>query len=271
MRRTSFHYLMLIFVFVGIVVLGGCGAPINVPPDPRNGFLDAFFVYPVYLLLDWFASLLWGSYGLSILAVTVVVRIVLLPFAIKQYQSMLRQQEFQPELQKIQEKYRKEPEKLRQELMKFYAEKNINPAMGCLPLLLQFPVIIGLYDAIRRSPHIQEASFLWFPMGTPDPLYILPILAGLATLAASELQFRYTQRVSPVKMPKEQIAMQRGMLYLSPVMVFFFALSLSSAVSLYWVMTNFFSLVQTYFIYELIFLRKRHEKAQMENGGERRA
>lgn len=271
MWRLPKRHALLALMLLGVAFLGGCGAPADVPPDPRNGFLDAFFVYPIYLLLDWFASILWGSYGLSILAVTVVVRLLLLPFAVKQYQSTMQIQEFQPEIQKIQEKYRKDPERLRQELVKFYAEHDINPASGCLPLLLQFPVIIGLYDAIRRSPHIHGASFLWFPLGTPDPLYILPVLAGLATLATSELQFRYSQKVSPVKMTKDQLAMQRGMLYLSPALVFFFALGLPSAVSLYWVMTNLFSLVQTYLVYELILLRGRREKASARDGRERNA
>jgi len=271
MRRSSTRRALMALVLIGVAFLGGCGAPVDVPPDPRNGFLDAFFVYPIYLLLDWFASILWGSYGLSILAVTVVVRLLLLPFAVKQYQISMRIQEFQPEIQKIQEKYRKDPDRLRQELVKFYADHEINPASGFLPLFLQLPVIIGLYDAILRSPHIHGASFLWFPLGTPDPLYVLPVLAGLVTLVMSEVQFRYTQKVSPVKLTKEQLAMQRWMLYLSPAVVFFFALSLPSAVSLYWVMTNLFSLFQTYLIYELFLLRGRREKGSPKEGREREA
>src|SRR5699024_9813531 len=127
------------------------------------------------------------NYGLSILAFTVVVKVILLPLALKQTNSMNRMQEIQPKLKALQEKYKNDKEKLNQKMMELYKEHNYNPAGGCLPLLVQFPILIGLFRVLQDPQRYVfpegtyegiVQNFLWLPnLGSPDPYYILPVLA----------------------------------------------------------------------------------------------
>ncbi len=104
---------------------------------------------PFGMLLQWLNSMV-GNYGVALILFTVIVRVILLPLAIKQQKSMLETQKIQPEMAKIREKYKNDKEKLNEETMKLYKEHNVNPAGGCLPLLIQFPIIIGLFSVIRN-------------------------------------------------------------------------------------------------------------------------
>lgn len=126
--------------------------------------------------MDWFADLLWGEYGLAILAVTIIIRLIILPLTLKQYKSSKRMQEIQPELKKIKEKYKDDAKKRQEETMKLFQKEGVNPLAGCLPLVVQMPILIALYNAIMRNQHIGEHSFLWMRLGTKDPYYILPAL-----------------------------------------------------------------------------------------------
>ena len=220
-----------------IVALDRCA------PDPShlnrltrtNSFWDRFFVYPLSIALDAFKEMI-GSYGLSILVVTVIIRLLLLPLTIKQMKSSKAMQALQPELKRLQEKYRNNQQKLQEETMKLFQKHNVNPMSGCLPLLIQWPVLIAFYQSIMRNQHIAESDFLWMQLGQPDPWIVLPALAALTT---------YLQSIATGMGDNPQT---RVMLFVMPVMIFVLAYQFPAALSLYWVYSNLFSMVQYYFL-----------------------
>ncbi|OEF97561.1 YidC/Oxa1 family membrane protein insertase [Desulfuribacillus alkaliarsenatis] len=179
-----------------------------------------------------------GSYGISILIVTVLIRFIVLPFMIKQIKSMRAMQKLQPEMNKIKEKYKNNQEKLNQETMKLFQTHNVNPLAGCLPLLIQMPILIAFYQAIMYNPDIREASFLYLQLGERDPFYIIPILAAATTY--------WQQKTMSINMDNPQTKM---LLYLMPAMILFISATLPSALGLYWVYSNLFSVVQNHFLY----------------------
>lgn len=207
--------------------------------DPKNGIWDRFFVGPLSDFLNYIAHLTGGAYGISILIITIIVRLVVLPLTLKQYKSSKAMQALQPELAKIKEKYKDEPQKQQEETMKLFSQNNVNPMAGCFPIFVQMPVLIALYHAIFRNPAIREHTFLWLQLGTPDP-WVLPIIAALTTFLQQKL------------MPKQQMqqmgAMQTIML-IFPVMIFFMSRSFPAALPLYWIYSNIFTIVQNLFIY----------------------
>jgi YidC/Oxa1 family membrane protein insertase len=230
----------LLIIAALIVILPACSTldPAANPIDPVNGdFWTKYFVYPLSFSLDWFAQLLWGEYGLSILAVTIIIRLIILPLTIKQYRSSKQMQVLQPELKKLKEKYKDDTKKQQEETMKLFQKNGVNPLAGCFPLLVQMPVLIALYSAIMRNSEINQHSFLWMQLGTPDPYYILPLLAALTTFVQ--------QKMMSAQMP----AQMQSLLFIFPVLIFVMSMSFASALPLYWVYSNIFTIVQTYFIY----------------------
>ncbi len=177
-----------------------------------------------------------------------------------QMKSMRKTSELQPKLKALQAKYPgKDPESLkmmREEQQRLYAEAGVNPVAGCLPLLIQMPILIALYQAIFRSETLKAGHFLWMELGDKDPYYILPILAAVFTYATSKL--------SMMSQP-EQNAMTSAMTYGMPIMIFIMALNFPAALSLYWVITNAFSVGQTLLINNPFKINKeRKEKEQAE-------
>lgn len=192
------------------------------------------------------------NYGLSIIVFTVLIKIILLPLNIKQTKSMKDMQRLQPEIKKLGKKYKNNKEKLNEETMKLYKTFKVNPAGGCLPLLLQFPILIGLYGTLR-SPDVWvfpngvietiNMSFLWINnLGKPDPLYILPILAALFTFITQK--FTMAATVSNPDDPNAKT--QKIMLYAMPLMIGYISISMPAGVALYWVVQNIFTFVQQF-------------------------
>ncbi len=238
---------ILVMLLSVTVLSSGCLTAANpnnpLPINPETGGIwDKFFVYPFKWLLMESADLFNGSYGLAIVAVTLLVRFLILPLMIKQLKSSKRMQELQPELTKIRDKYKNDPQKSQQEMIKLYQVHNVNPLSGCLPILVQMPILIAFYHAIVRTEQIRSHDFLWLQLGKADPFFILPIVAAITTY----LQQWITMRKTPSMMENPQMKM---MLYAMPIMILVFAISLPSALSLYWVIGNLFSIAQTYFIY----------------------
>ncbi|MCP1308472.1 membrane protein insertase YidC [Paenibacillus tyrfis] len=233
MTRRLLKYIPLVSV---LLLLAGC-SPANAPIDPTNSTWDKYAVGPLANTLDWFANLLGGQYGLSILIVTIIIRLIILPLTLKQYKSSKRMQELQPELQKLKEKHKDDAKKQQEETMKLFQKEGVNPLAGCLPVLVQMPILIALYNAIMRNHHIGEHSFLWMQLGTKDPYYILPLLAALTT---------YLQQ----KMMSSQMNPQmQSLMFIFPILIFVMAMNFASALPLYWVYSNLFTIVQSYFIY----------------------
>lgn len=240
MRKKIF---LLIGFILFIMLLSGCGQ-INEPITPESeGIWNKYIVYPLALLIVKVADFAGGSFGLSIIIVTIFIRLLILPLMIKQIKSSKAMQAIQPEMQKLKEKYsskdQKTQQKLQEETMKLFQQYNINPLAGCFPILIQMPILIGFYHAIMREPQLKEsAQFLWFDLAASDPIYLLPIIAGITTFIQ--------QKISMVGMEDNQ--QMKMMLWMMPIMIVIFAFKLPAALSLYWVVGNIFSIVQTYFI-----------------------
>lgn len=238
-RRRTAVVVLLAFA----VLLAGCTPntidTIQTEDLKEGGFFQRFFVYPMSWALNLFADLLFGEYGLSILVMTIIVRLLVLPLNLKQYRSSKAMQRIQPELQAIQKKYKNDQQKLQEETMKLFQKHNVNPLSGCLPLLVQMPILIALYYAIMYNPDIRTHTFLWMDLGVKDPYYILPILAAITTFVQQKIISMYTP-------PNPQMRM---IMMIFPVMIFTISMGLPAALPLYWVYGNIFSIVQTYFIY----------------------
>lgn len=241
--------ILLVGLIFMIALLSGC-TEINQPITSQSeGFWNKYIVYPLSLFIikvaEFFkgSSSPEGSYGLSIIIVTLIIRLFMLPLMIKQTRSSKAMQAIQPEMQRLREKYsskdQKTQQKLQQETMALFQQHGVNPLAGCFPLIIQMPVLIGFYHAISRTQEIKAHSFLWFQLGTPDPLYILPLVAGVTTFIQQKLTMAGTANQNP------QMAM---MLWLMPIMIIVFAIKFPAALSLYWVVGNIFMIVQTYFI-----------------------
>ncbi|MFL6518551.1 MAG: YidC family membrane integrase SpoIIIJ, partial [Bacillus sp. (in: firmicutes)] len=207
-----------------------------------SGFWNEYIVYPLSWLIKEGAHILGGSFGLSIIVVTILIRLAILPLMIKQTRSSKAMQALQPEMAELKKKYsskdQKTQQKLQQETMALFSKHGVNPMAGCFPLIVQMPILIGFYHAISRTREIANDNFLWFDLGDKDPYYILPIVAGITTFIQQKIMMA-GQAQNP------QMAM---MLWMMPIMIVVFAFSFPAALSLYWVVGNIFMIVQTYFI-----------------------
>jgi YidC/Oxa1 family membrane protein insertase len=236
--------ILLITGLLGVLMfLAGC-TQVNVPVTSEStGFWNTYIVYPLSQLITYFAEITGDNYGIAIIVVTIIIRLVLLPLMLKQTKSSKAMQALQPEMAKLKEKYsskdQQTQQKLQQETMALFQKHGVNPLAGCLPLVVQMPILIGFYHAIMRTEAIAEHTFLWFDLGDKDPYYILPIVAGITTFIQQKMMMAGTANQNP------QMAM---MLWLMPIMIVVFAISFPAALSLYWVVGNLFMIIQTYFI-----------------------
>ncbi|MCC5910444.1 MAG: YidC/Oxa1 family membrane protein insertase [Clostridiaceae bacterium] len=184
-----------------------------------------------------------GNYGLSIIVFTVLVKLSMVPLTLKQTKSMNDLQTIQPKLKEIQEKYKNDQEKLNAKTLELYKEQNVSPYGGCLPLLIQFPIIIGLFTVLR-SPEVYvfaseeiyrsiSTNFLWLNnLADPDPV-ILPLLAGFTTYLTSITTSTNSTGQS-----------QKVLSYLMPIMIFWWGRSFAAGLTLYWVVSNAFQIIQ---------------------------
>src|SRR5699024_3006395 len=182
-------YILILSLIGLVLLLSGC-TEINTPIDSEStGFWNSYFVYPMSWVITYFADLFNSSYGLVIVVVILLVRIVLVPLYVKKIKSSQGMQEIQPEIKKLQEKYSSKDaatqEKLQKETMALFHEHGVNPLAGCLPIFVQMPVLIAMYHAIMRTKAIEEQTFLWFALSSPD--YVLPLIAGAATFFQQRL------------------------------------------------------------------------------------
>ncbi len=193
-------------------------------------------VFALFLEKIFEFTLLMGvpSYPLAILIFTIIVKVLLQPLMNKQLRSTHQMARVQPQLLEIQKKFANNRPKMQEEQMKLYKENNVNPMAGCLPLLVQMPILIALYSALRYfqpvAEHAAYYSFLWIPnLSQPDITWLMPVLVGASTF----LQ----QWVSIVN---KQDKTQRMMLIIMPIMFIWFVRSLPAGLALYW---TFYSLI----------------------------
>ncbi|MCI3927032.1 membrane protein insertase YidC [Paenibacillus sp. TRM 82003] len=240
--------LAALLVLLLSLTLTGCG-DMNEPIDANTeGWFNHYFVYSFSYLITYFAGLFQGNYGLSIILVTVLIRLALMPLLMKQMKSSERNRgkmkRLQPELKALQEKYKDADaagkQAMQQETMQLYQKHQVNPlAVGCLPALIQLPILMGFYYAIRRTPEIATHTFLWFDLGSTD--LILPVLAA----AVYFVQFKVSQiGIEPENEQQKQMAMIGG--YLSPIMMGVFSFTAPAALPLYWVVGGCIVIAQTW-------------------------
>ncbi|KAB7671135.1 membrane protein insertase YidC [Bacillus sp. B1-b2] len=240
-KLTKNTGLMLVVLFTTLL-LSACSSSTN---GTDSGFFHNVFVEPFISIIHGTANIFAGSYGLAIILITLVIRLVLMPLMLRQYknqQSMKGKMEgIKPEMDRIQKKLKttkdqKEQQKLQAEMMDLYKKNNINPLnIGCLPMLIQMPILMGFYYAIRGSQEIASHSFLWFNLGHSD--LILTAIAGIVYY----LQFRVSQST----MTAEQQKQMRFMGLISPIMIIMVSLNAPAALPLYWTVGGIFLILQS--------------------------
>ncbi|MBW4084811.1 YidC/Oxa1 family membrane protein insertase [Paenibacillus sp. S150] len=243
-KRGKWFFLLGVMVLM-IAVLSGCAPTTTVThttEDLKNGgFWQSNVVYYFATALDTFARWFNGQYGLAVLVMVIIVRTIILPLTMKQVKSSRAMQAIQPELEKIKKKYKDTPEKVQQETMRLFQENKVNPMAGCLPLIVQMPIFIALYNSIYYNPSLREHSFLWLQLGKPDHLFILPLLAAATTF----LQTRMMTKMNPV----QQQGPMQFMMMVYPVLIFIMSYNFPSALPLYWFYSNLYTIIQNYFLY----------------------
>ena len=179
----------------------------------------------------------FGNWGVAIICLTLVVRLVLLPFNIKSYKSMKVMQEIQPELKELRERYKDDAQKMNQEVMRVMKENKANPLGGCLPMLMQFPIFIALYQVLGQSIELYQAPFIFWiqDLSLKDPYFVLPALMG----ASIFLQ----QKITPTTMDPAQA---KAMMVI-PFVMTFFMLSLPSGLTLYIFVSTLFGILQQFY------------------------
>ncbi|WP_026695001.1 membrane protein insertase YidC [Peribacillus kribbensis] len=231
--------LLSLIVVIG-ALLTGCQSQ-----SGGGSIFHNLLIAPMTSAIEFFASITGGSYGLSIICMTLLIRLVLMPLFLKQLKTQnamkMKMEAFKPEMAVLQEKMKnaKDPAKQKeyqQEMMRLYQKHGVNPLnMGCLPVLIQMPILMGFYYAIKSSHHIASHTFLWFSLGHPD--HILAIVAGIVYF----LQFKVSQK----NMPKEQQNTMKFMGLMSPLMILIFSFNAPAALPLYWSIGGLFLMLQT--------------------------
>lgn len=193
---------------------------------------------PMFRVLDWIHQHIIANWGWSIILLTVFIKALLYPLSAAGLRSMARMRKFAPQMKKLQEQYKGNRQKLAEETMKLYRREKINPVGGCLPILLQMPVFIGLYWMLMETVELRHAPWIgWITdLSTKDPYFILPIIMGLSMWFMQKLQ------------PQPADPTQARIMQLMPVVMTFFFLWFPAGLVLYWIANNLITIAQTWFI-----------------------
>jgi len=197
-------------------------------------------------LINWFYHLTVAagipSYGIAIILLTVLIKLILAPLTHKQMISMRKMTQLQPKIKEVQDRYKgKDPKKAQEKVMELYKENNVNPMLGCLPLIVQMPILMALYRALYRlQVDPDHARFLWVPdisqvyhISITQPQTLLfPILAGVTTFLQSKLTTSPTDQT------------QRTMLIMMPLFIAYICTTVPAGLALYWTTFNLFGYIQ---------------------------
>lgn len=268
-------WILLAALLISVLVLSGCGVPyegVDVRETPPSGIWQTIAVWPLARALIGLNDLLEGArvpyhWGFAIILFTVIVKIVTFPLSLSQIRGMQAQKELQPKIQELQKKYGKDREKMAQEQMKLYQEAGVNPLSGCLPLLIQMPVLFALYAALVAigPTYFKNANFFWI-----DDLGFPKTSDGTAWLLTAFSEGDYLKLISylilPILLVATQFIMQKWMTATTPssndsqaqmmqqvslMMTFmfgFFTLTVPSGLTLYWVVSNLLQMLQQWVI-----------------------
>jgi YidC/Oxa1 family membrane protein insertase len=246
-------------------------------------FLELVFLDPMVNALLFLYGLL-GDYVVALVLLTIIVRLLTYPLTRQQQRSTRRMQELQPELEKIKKKYEKDREQLAAKQMELYKKHGVNPTGGCLPTLIQFPILIGFYRAITQtlaasplqllnlSQHVYrtlpnlndliplDSRFLWLDLAAPDPFFVLPVLVVATTFAQQKL-------LTPPSADPQQAGMAQSMQITMPIMIGFFALTFPSGLSIYWITSSVVGIAQYVAEGRATFINKLLGREEEDAGG----
>jgi YidC/Oxa1 family membrane protein insertase len=258
-----------------MLLVSGCGVSydgVDVMTTPPDGLWQTLAVWPLTKALIWLNDVLATmsipySWGFAIILFTVIIKLVTFPLTMSQIRGMQAQKELQPRLQEIQKKYGKDREKLAQEQMALYKEAGVNPLSGCLPLLIQMPILFGLYAAlVALGPRLNDAHFFWIPnLAFPSFTGGLAWIPDLFTEGQYGVLLAYL--ILPVLLMVSQIYVQKYMTPATPstgndgtanmmkqmttimtLMFGFFTLQVPAGLTLYWVTSNFLQMGQQFLV-----------------------
>jgi YidC/Oxa1 family membrane protein insertase len=220
------------------------GAPHNLEAVVTYGWFD-FISKPLLEALKFFQSFV-KNWGVAIIILTLIIKIIFWPLSHKSYKSMNKMKKLQPLMAEIREKHKGDREKMNQEMMRLYKTYKVNPAGGCLPMLLQIPVFIGLYQALLYSIELRHASFIshvpftdiiWLAdLSAKDPFYVTPVIMGATML----LQQKMT--------PSPGDPTQAKMMMFMPVIFTFIFLTFPAGLVVYWLSNNVLSIAQQWWL-----------------------
>ena len=240
-------------------------------------FFQALFGPVVSVLgavLLYFHQTLGAPWWLAIVLLTVIVRSLLFPLTVKQVRSMRAMQDLKPHMDRVRAQFKDNPQRQREEMAKVYQEQGVNPLGGCLPIVVQMPIFIGMFYVIRQFggyslgdktvppqyPSFHEGGILWFQnLSVADPTYLLPIISAITILAATEIT---SKNVDP---------QQRWLMRLLPVGFTLFLLNFPAGLFVYWITSNLVTLGQNFVIYNYGPGKKPPESAKGAESGRSKA
>jgi YidC/Oxa1 family membrane protein insertase len=225
-------------------------------------------------ILLYFHQTLGSPWWLSIVLLTVIVRSLLFPLTVKQVRSMRAMQDLKPHMDRVRAQFKDNPQRQREEMAKLYQEQGVNPLGGCLPIVVQMPVFIGIFYVIRQFggyslgdrtvpaqyPSFHEGGILWFQnLSISDPTYLLPIISAVTMLAATEIT---SKNIDP---------QQRWLMRLLPIGFTIFLLNFPAGLFVYWITSNLMTLGQNFVIYNYGPGRKTSQGSKGTDSGKSKA
>jgi YidC/Oxa1 family membrane protein insertase len=285
------NWIVLAVLVVAMFALSGCGVPmegVDVVNTQPEGPWQTFVVWPLANILigidGWLAGLgVVYHWGWAIIVFTLLVKLITFPLTLQQTKSMQAQKDLQPRLQELQKKYGKDREKLAAEQMKLYQEAGVNPLSGCFPLLIQMPILFGLYAAlVAVGPMLENAGFFWIPdlsypqytmgMGWIQTLWQEGQYALLAAYLVLPVMLIVTQFIMQKWMTPTPVGANDGaakstqnMTLIMTLMFGFFTLQVPAGLTLYWVTSNLLQMLQQWAV--TTFFTKPSPAAAAAGGG----
>jgi len=217
-------------------------------PDLRNVVDFGFFgviARPLFLWLKWTHDKWFTNWGVCIVILTIFINLALLPLRITSTKSALKMQKLQPQMKAIQERYKKLPmrdpkrQEMNAEIGELYKREGVNPAGGCLPLLIQMPFLYAFYAMLQNAIELRQSPFLWLhDLAAPDKTFVMPVLIVISTYLMQKMT------PSAGMDPKQQ----QMMTLMMPLMIGWFSFNLPSGLSVYWIVGNIILMIQQYLI-----------------------
>ena len=198
------------------------------------------FLHLLTIAFVFFTGVAGHNYVLGVILFTIVVRLVLFPLGVTQVRSMQKMAKLGPRQRALQAQHKGNPQKLQQEIAALYREEGVNPASGCLPLLLQLPVMYGLFEVLQQFHYVPgHGLWVWQHLNKPDPTFLLALLVAASTYFMQ----KQTMRMTPPQPGMEQS--QKMMTWMMPIVFGYVAWRLAAGLSIYYVTSNVFQVVQT--------------------------